>query len=49
VRKGRADGWRDNTNHPSETGLDHISWDSYDFVFDTSKVSVKEIIEIMGV
>lgn len=42
IRKARAEGWRDNSNHSSETALDgHL--DSFDTIYFTANVSVEEI------
>jgi uridine kinase len=35
-RKGRADGWRDNTQHASETGLDNVQDEEFNLVVDTT-------------
>lgn len=44
IRKPRCEMWRDRDNHQSEIDLD--DWlDKFDLVFDTSKVSVNEIVE----
>lgn len=45
IRKARilatpGQSWRENTNHPSETGLDHIT--NWNFKFDTSTMSTEE-------
>lgn len=37
TRRSRCDGWRENTSHPSETGLDHIADHEFDFVGVTDK------------
>lgn len=34
-RKARCSMWRDNENHPSEIGLDHVPIRSFDLAFDT--------------
>ena len=36
IRRGRAESWRENTNHPSETGLDKYEKEKkFDLVFNT--------------
>lgn len=46
VRKERCEMWRDNTNHPSETGLDAYSKDGkFDMYFSTEVVSPDLIVD----
>jgi hypothetical protein len=48
VRKVRADSWRDNENHPSETSLDAIAASgSFDLYFDTQNNSVDNILNVI--
>jgi hypothetical protein len=42
VRRERAEGWREDTAHPSETALDGAA---FDMTFDTSKQGVGEIAD----
>lgn len=44
ARKQRTHAWRDNEKHPSEVSLDKYEQKGkFDFVFDTSKLSAKQI------
>ena len=48
VRKARCAGsgtWRENTQHPSEVGLDHIEDNCYHLLFDSSQVPSQSILE----
>lgn len=45
ARKGRADGWRDNDTHASETGLDDYS--EWDVIVNTAHYSAKEVLGIV--
>lgn len=45
-RKGRADGWRDNTAHASETGLDNVPDEDFDLVIDTTFANKDMTLEI---
>lgn len=48
VRKSRCDGWRDNTNHPSEIDLDGYSAEGrFHLKFTTNVIPVGEIVEII--
>jgi hypothetical protein len=42
VRAGRTDGWRNNTNHPSEIDLDSIEG-QFDLVLDTAVLSADQV------
>lgn len=45
TRKVRTNSWRDNTNHPSETGLDAYEAEGrFDLLLDTSKLSQEEAL-----
>jgi len=45
VRKGRADAWRDNEFHTSETALDAISADGqFDLYFDTEEQDIDTVV-----
>ena len=55
IRKARilatpGQNWRENTNHPSETGLDHIT--NWNFRFDTSQLTTEQcagrILDLVG-
>lgn len=45
LRKGRAEMWRENTSHPSETGLDHIPREEWDLVLDSGVLNTRQILD----
>lgn len=48
IRKARCSMWRENTQHPSETGLDHYAFNGhFDNYLDTSRWSPDEICNIV--
>jgi hypothetical protein len=47
IRKSRAEMWRENTQHPSEIGLDDVDYDVFDLVVDTGKNSVDHAVELI--
>lgn len=50
IRKQRAEMWRENTDHPSETGLDKYAKDGkFDLYFRTDSTSTEEIAECIEV
>ena len=46
TRRARAEGWRSDTNHPSETGLNHrVS--EFDLLIDTARTSKEHVFDIV--
>lgn len=49
VRRVRTDSWRENTKHPSETGLDdYAALNLFDVLIDTEKVSVEGSVDLVS-
>lgn len=46
VRKLRADGWRDNEEHPSEIGLDHIPNEQFNLALETQNLSQVDVLTL---
>ena len=47
ARSTRAESWRPNTQHPSETGLDHIMDSEFDAVINTAEVNEENTLKIV--
>lgn len=45
IRANRADGWREDTAHASEIGLDHLPDSAFHQVFDTTTSPPTEVLE----
>lgn len=47
TRKKRAAKWRDNTEHPSETGLDYVDNESFDLIINTETGTKEKTLELV--
>ncbi len=47
IRSARAESWRDNELHQSETGLDHVTDDKFDLVVHTDQFDADETFQMV--
>lgn len=47
TRKKRAAKWRDNTEHPSETGLDYVADEAFDLIINTETGTKEKTLELV--